>query len=565
MRSYQYNDLNQLVNDPSHHYGYDSLHNRLFKNDQVYTHNSLNQLLSQGDTTYKYDRNGNRIEKRTPDSLTTYKYDALDRLIEVNANGKITTYAYDAFNRRIMKNDTLYVYQGQNEIGSMRNGAFLDLRILGNGHGAEIGAAVLCEIAGSTYVPIHDHSGNVIKLLNTQNEVAASYAYTAFGEILSSDDHPNPWRFASKRFDDETGFINFGRRFYDPEIGRFLTPDPIGFEDGPNLYAYLHNSPLLSFDLYGLLDDDRSFWDRTCDRISSAWDSLCSAARSTWDYVSDGVSRAGRALRDGICAGGRAVREGFRYAGRGGQWLAHNALPHVPIVKDAFKIPFYMIEHGTYRGYTPTYREEHSQWFVCGEATNPNIAIVEVNGILTTSEEFQERMQNACMALGGKEVYGCYVASHGFVADLFNCVFDFLGVSTHASSILTEGLTGLSQMVSSTGQVVCNAFSRGCMVLQNAIDRAISKGAQAAVFYANYLAPPKLPSRQDYMYRATISNRDGVTLYSRICNFFNPDSYVKIENGQGIYMTDHKFDNMVYSRAYNDYFIENTLDLLKAR
>lgn len=564
LKNYQYNDLNQLIKDPSNDYGYDSLHNRLSKNDQIYSHNSLNQLLSHGDTTYTYDRNGNRIEKRTPGFLTTYKYDALDRMIEVNANGKITTYTYDAFNRRMSKNDTLYLYQGQNEMGSIKNGSFIDLRVLGNGHGAEIGAAVLCEIGGSSYIPIHDHSGNVMKLLTMQNEIAASYSYSSFGEALTFDTHPNQWRFASKRFDEETGFINFGRRYYDPEIGRWLTPDPIGFEDGPNLYAYLHNSPLLSFDLYGLLDNDRSLWDRTCDAFSSAWNSLCNAARDTWDYISDGCSRAGRALRDGISAGGRAMREGFRQAGRAGQWVAHNSIPHIPILKDAFKAPFYFIENGSFRGYTPTYREEHSQWYVCGDKPNPN-ANVEVPGISTQPPEFHERMQDECLALGGVEVYGCYVATHGFVADICNCILDFLGITTHASQVLAEGLLGLSQQVSATGKVICNAFSRGCMVLQNGIDRAISKGANAAVFYANFLAPPKLPSNAKYDYNATLSSRDGVTLYSRICNFFCPDARVKLEKGEGIYMIDHKFANQVYSKGYHENFIQYSLDLLKMR
>ncbi|MFN4175149.1 MAG: RHS repeat domain-containing protein, partial [Parachlamydiaceae bacterium] len=279
LKTYEYSDLNQLISDGSDKYSYDSLHNRLFKNQEFYSHNSLNHLLAKNDTVYTYDLNGNRIEKRTPCSTTTYKYDALDRLIEVNADGKTTTYSYDAFNRRMMKNDTSYLYQGQNEIGSMRNNSFLDLRVLGVGLGAEIGSAVLCEIEGVPYVPIHDHNGNVRQLLTMQGELAAAYSYTAFGETIASTVHPNLWRFSSKRFDEETGFINFGRRYYDPEIGRFLTPDPIGFEEGPNLYAYLHNAPLLSFDLYGLLDEDRSWWDKTCDRIYSAWDSLCSAAR----------------------------------------------------------------------------------------------------------------------------------------------------------------------------------------------------------------------------------------------------------------------------------------------
>jgi uncharacterized protein RhaS with RHS repeats len=40
--------------------------------------------------------------------------------------------------------------------------------------------------------------------------------------------------------------------FYKPSLGRWLTPDPLSFEDGPNLYAYLKNNPFTHFDPYGL-------------------------------------------------------------------------------------------------------------------------------------------------------------------------------------------------------------------------------------------------------------------------------------------------------------------------
>ncbi len=46
-------------------------------------------------------------------------------------------------------------------------------------------------------------------------------------------------------------------RFYDPILGRWLTPDPSGFADGPNLYVYVLNSPLNRLDLFGLDSDPR--------------------------------------------------------------------------------------------------------------------------------------------------------------------------------------------------------------------------------------------------------------------------------------------------------------------
>jgi RHS repeat-associated protein len=69
----------------------------------------------------------------------------------------------------------------------------------------------------------------------------------------------NPWLFAGKRRD-SSGLINFGRRYYNPEFGRWITCDPQGFTDGPNLYAYVNNNPLTHFDEYGLFD---GYWDCT--------------------------------------------------------------------------------------------------------------------------------------------------------------------------------------------------------------------------------------------------------------------------------------------------------------
>nr|NGX39925.1 putative deoxyribonuclease RhsC [Chlamydiota bacterium] len=57
----------------------------------------------------------------------------------------------------------------------------------------------------------------------------------------------------SKRHDAETGLIYFGRRYYDPELGRFITADPEGYVDSANLYAFVLNNPLIQHDLYGLI------------------------------------------------------------------------------------------------------------------------------------------------------------------------------------------------------------------------------------------------------------------------------------------------------------------------
>ncbi|MBS0655381.1 MAG: RHS repeat-associated core domain-containing protein, partial [Verrucomicrobia bacterium] len=225
---------------------------------------ALHSVLHDGKREFSYDARGNR----TATGDTRYRYDGLDRLIEVTTPSHKTTYSYDAFDRRIEKKQYTfedhdwilesherYLYAGQNEIGCAdAAGRIFQLRVLGEGLGAEIGAAVAIELESFLHVPIHDHRGNVVTLLSSDGDVVESYRYDAYGneEIFSPIDSGNPWRFSSKRVDPETGLVYFGRRYYDPSIGKWLTHDPLGLKAGPNLYAYVLNNPMTGIDLYGL-------------------------------------------------------------------------------------------------------------------------------------------------------------------------------------------------------------------------------------------------------------------------------------------------------------------------
>ena len=98
------------------------------------------------------------------------------------------------------------------------------LRILGLSK-AEIGKAVALEIDNQIYIPLHDHNGNVVALLDKNGQLLQEYQYKAFGIAQNPPDF-NPWRFASKHDDSETRLLNFGRRYYDPFMGRWTTPNP---------------------------------------------------------------------------------------------------------------------------------------------------------------------------------------------------------------------------------------------------------------------------------------------------------------------------------------------------
>ncbi len=95
--------------------------------------------------------------------------------------------------------------------------------------------------------------GQLVK--TSDGSIAAHYEYDPFGIELKSygskaDD--NPFRFSTKYFDTETGLGYWGYRYYFPELGRWISRDPIDEEGGLNLYGFVNNDPVNLWDILGL-------------------------------------------------------------------------------------------------------------------------------------------------------------------------------------------------------------------------------------------------------------------------------------------------------------------------
>ena len=273
---YEYNALSQLIlekGEIEHRYSYDSLGNRLQRDDSAYKVDGLNQLVEAEEASYTFDANGNLATKTIGQKTWVYQWNPLNQLISIkDPDQNIIVFTYDLSGKRLTKRIEpkgkkakifRFFYLGNTEIGSLdEKGAILELKVPSNPNNPEISPCVAIQVRKETYVPLYDLQGNITCLLDHQRrKIVESYHYSAFGEeeitnergrVVADSVIGNPWRYRGKRVDKEVGLVCFGQRYYDSEIGRWISPDPAGDIDGPNLYTFAHNNPITYVDYFGL-------------------------------------------------------------------------------------------------------------------------------------------------------------------------------------------------------------------------------------------------------------------------------------------------------------------------
>jgi RHS repeat-associated protein len=89
-----------------------------------------------------------------------------------------------------------------------------------------------------------NHLGTPIALINQSGLIDWAVELDPWGNVLN-EFNPNeidqPIRMQGQQIDRESGLFYNRHRYYDPQMGRYITQDPIGLEGGNNLYGYVGN------------------------------------------------------------------------------------------------------------------------------------------------------------------------------------------------------------------------------------------------------------------------------------------------------------------------------------
>jgi len=253
--NYNYDGSGQLIsamlpNGQTISYQYDADGNRISETDAsgttTYQSNVLDQYLTAGSLRFSYDANGNMIRQSGPGGDTAYSYDLLGNLVGITTPTDQYTFTYDALGNRIGS-----THNGQT-VRELVDPALSQMVAQFNSSGTliahyveAIGPTERIDSSGMTSFYHFDPFGNTGQITDSSGTIQDSYSYLPFGEkSVLRQVTAQPFTFSGQYgvLDDGAGTYFMRNRWYDPRLGRFLQPDPIGISGGDtNLYRYAGN------------------------------------------------------------------------------------------------------------------------------------------------------------------------------------------------------------------------------------------------------------------------------------------------------------------------------------
>jgi len=210
--------------------------------------------------TFSHDANGNLASKNCGGAFTAYTWDSRNRLTGVSGPGLDAAYVYDALSRRLSRTingvKTTYVYDGAQAIAETKAGVPAALLT-----GLAVDEAIAQFSTSNALHFLTDALGSVILELGTDGVERTSRAYSPYGEAsMQGVNSENSSTYTAREQDGPLYF--YRARYYDPQLKRFISSDPIGISGGLNTYSYAASSPTSLRDPFGL---DVESWDGSGD------------------------------------------------------------------------------------------------------------------------------------------------------------------------------------------------------------------------------------------------------------------------------------------------------------
>jgi len=317
-------------------FGYNLLGERVSRKsltdtDEVYVYENDGKLKQVRNKSFTYDENGNIakktiskfIENRMVVETTTYEFNARDLLAKITLpDSKTIAYDYDALGRRIsIKYDgktRKIVYSGSNKVAE-----FNEDKKTQYVYGSGIDDILSISKDGSDYHCLKGSAGSVGTIVSKTGEKVKEYKYRAFGNIYGEiGEFDNDVTYTSRELDKIAGIYYYRARYYDAEIGRFLSKDPypesLTKPYSFNKYMYCNNDPVNFTDPMGLYLE--TGWDVANVSMDAANIAMDLATGNYFDLFIDGGCMAYDAVATAVpvMPGGAGT---IRNVARSGKWL----------------------------------------------------------------------------------------------------------------------------------------------------------------------------------------------------------------------------------------------------
>jgi RHS repeat-associated protein len=227
-------------------------------------------------------RRTKRIDKATGEA-TEYVWDCRGRLREVRLpDRRRVLFTYDAFGRRVRKEVVpaerrdvarMVVLAFEKGVHALPPIGVIEYLWDGNALAGELDPMrgprffvhepgtlipMLQQEQGEVFTYINDHLGMPKELVDEDGRVAWAAAQSAWGCVVETwrdaqakREVDTPFRLLGQYLDEETGLCYTRFRYFDPGVGRWLSPDPLGVAGGRNLFAF-EGSPTADVDPWGL-------------------------------------------------------------------------------------------------------------------------------------------------------------------------------------------------------------------------------------------------------------------------------------------------------------------------